>query len=123
MSDWEVLSSASSRTPHVDLIPHDAQGCRGCRWFEVRLSRKFANDLIWEYRVELVGRTRVVDEVDRIRVEYTTSPRAIVDYLAMGEPSRRYIPKVSRKILHEAGEIDEAIIDALDDFDEIAGAR
>jgi hypothetical protein len=76
-----------------------------------------------EYRIELIGRTRVEGEVDRIRVEYTTSARAIVDYLTMGEPDRRYIPKVSRKVLHEAGEIDEAIADALDDFDEIAGAR
>jgi hypothetical protein len=111
---WLVLSSASSRKEHVDLIPHDPQGCQGCRWFETRLSRR--DD---EYRIEMIGRTRVEGEVDRIRVEYTTSPGAIIDYLAMGEPGRRYIPKVSRKVLHEAGDIDEDIIDALDDFDAV----
>jgi hypothetical protein len=67
----------------------------------------------------MIGRSRVEGEVDRIRVEYTTSPGAIIDYLAMGEPGRRYIPKVSRKVLHEAGDIDEDIIDALDDFDAV----
>jgi hypothetical protein len=71
----------------------------------------------------MIGRSRVQGEVDRVRVEYTTAAGAIVDYLSMGEPGRRYIPKVSRKVLHEAGEIDEDIIDALDAFDEIAGAR
>lgn len=119
---WETLSAASSWTGHIDTT-HDVQGCRGCRWFEVRLSRR-PTDIVddeqqIEYRVELVGRTRVLGEVDRVRVEYTTSPGAIIDYLAMGEPGRRYIPKVSRKVLHEAGEIDEAIIDALDDFDSV----
>jgi hypothetical protein len=119
---WLILASASSRTEHSNTR-HDAQGCRGCRWFEVRLSSR-ATDIIddeqqIEYRVELVGRTRVEGEVDRVRVEYTTSPRAIVDYLAMGEPDRRYIPKVSRKVLHEAGDIDEEILDALDAFDTV----
>jgi hypothetical protein len=122
---WLILASASSRTEHPS-DEHDARSCRGCRWFEVRLSRRPKlepdDDDEIEYRIEMVGRTRVEGEVDRIRVEYTTSPGAIVDYLTMGEPGRRYIPKVSRKVLHEAGDIDETIGDALDYFDEINGA-
>ena len=123
---WLVLSTASSRTDHPNKL-HDAQGCQGCRWFEVRLSSR-PTDIVddeqqIEYRVEMIGRSRVQGEVDRVRVEYTTAAGAIVDYLSMGEPGRRYIPKVSRKVLHEAGEIDEDIIDALDALDEIAGAR
>jgi hypothetical protein len=74
----------------------------------------------WEYRLEIVGRSIVPQEVDRFRVETTTSAHAVVDFLAMGDPGHRYIPKVSRMVLHEAADRDEAIAEALDDFDAIS---
>jgi hypothetical protein len=52
----------------------------------------------------------------------STSPHAIIDFLAMGEPGRRYIPKVSRKVLHESGDVDSALADALDDFDTVTAS-
>jgi len=65
----------------------------------------------------MTGKSAIPGEVDRIRTETTTSAHAVVDFLAMGERGRRYIPKISRKILHEAADIDRNIGDALDDFD------
>lgn len=125
--DWTPLSSASSRTEHTCRFSGE-KGCRGCRWFETRLySRPYAypgsadqpdsND--WEYKLEIIGRSIVPGEVDRIRTEYTTSANAVVDFLALGEPGHRYVPKVSRMVLHEAADIDQAIGDAIDDFDMI----
>lgn len=67
----------------------------------------------------MTGKSVVPGEVDRIRVETTTSANAVIDFLAMGDPGRRYLPKVSRKALHEASEIDEALGDAMDDFDSL----
>lgn len=125
MSDWTSLSSASSRTEHT-CNSRGEKGCRGCRWFETRLyyrpyvSVGFEDGTDPEYKLELVGRSIVDGEVDRFRVETTTSAHAVVDFLAMGEPGHRYIPKISRLVLHEAADIDEAIADALDDFDLIA---
>jgi hypothetical protein len=71
----------------------------------------------WEYKLEIVGRSIVPGEVDRFRVETTTSAHAVVDFLALGEPGHRYVPKISRMVLHEAADRDEAIAEALDDFD------
>lgn len=119
---WVALSSASSLRADHTCANRGDHGCRRCRWFEVRLYRRRRPDepsVPWEYKVELIGRTTVVGEVDRVRVETTTSPHAIVDFLALGDPGKRYIPKVSRKALHEAGDQDEAIADALDDFDTV----
>jgi hypothetical protein len=70
-----------------------------------------------EYRLEIIGRSIVTGEVDRIRTEHTSSAHAVVDFLALGEPGHRYIPKISRMVLHEAADLDEAIAEALDDFD------
>jgi hypothetical protein len=114
------LSSASSALPDHSCQRVGDRGCQRCRWFEVRLHRRRKPDdpgIPYEYKVELIGRSTVPGEVDRFRVETTTSPNAIVDYLAMGEPRNRYIPKVSRKALHEAADIDEDLGAALDDFD------
>jgi hypothetical protein len=72
-----------------------------------------------QYKVEMIGRTVVPGETDRYRTETSTSPHAIVDFLAMGEPGRRYVPKVSRKVLHEAGDLDNDLAHALDDFDTV----
>lgn len=117
MSDWQTLSSASSRTEHTCRSVGE-RGCRGCRWFETRLHRtQIGED--FEYKLEIIGRSIVPGEVDRIRTEYTTSANAVVDFLALGEPGHRYVPKVSRMVLHEAADIDQAIGDAIDDFDTI----
>ncbi len=114
MSDWRKLSSASSRRDsHTCSYPGES-GCRACRWFETRILGN--GD---EYRVEMIGKSIVSGEVDRVRVETTSSPNAVVDLLAMGEPHRRYIPKVSRIALHEAADYDSALGDALDDFDAV----
>jgi hypothetical protein len=72
-----------------------------------------------EYKVEMIGRSAVPGETDRFRTETTTSPHAIVDFLAMGEPGNRYIPKISRKVLHEAADLDSRLGAALDDFDSV----
>ncbi len=124
MSDWTSLSSASSRTAHT-CNSRGEKGCRGCRWFETKLYRQamsvvLGDDPEFEYRLEIVGRSIVPQEVDRFRVETTTSAHAVVDFLAMGDPGHRYIPKVSRMVLHEAADRDEAIAEALDDFDAIS---
>lgn len=135
--DWTPLSSASSRTEHTCRSTGE-KGCRGCRWFETRLYRRdgflsdvmltmpdgrhVAPDATTEYKLEIIGRSIVPGEVDRIRTEYTTSANAVVDFLALGEPGHRYVPKVSRRVLHEAADLDEAIGDALDDFDLISAS-
>lgn len=119
---WIALSAASSLTPDHSCSSRGERGCRRCRWFEVRLYRRRRPDepaTQWEYKVELIGKTQVIGEVDRVRVETTTSPHAIVDFLALGSPGSRYVPKVSRKALHEAGDKDQALADALDDFDTV----
>jgi hypothetical protein len=67
----------------------------------------------------MVGMSIMPGETDRIRTETTSSPHAVIDFLAMGEPRNRYIPKVSRKAIHEAADIDQALGDALDDFDTV----
>ena len=107
---WQLLSQAST------------QDSGRSRWFEVSLSRRQSPatiDDLWQYRVVMTGKSIVPGEIDRIRTETTTSPHAIVDFLAMGDPRNRYIPKASRKALHEAADIDRAIGDALDDFDTV----
>ena len=71
------------------------------------------------YQVEMIGRSIVPGETDRPRVETTTSPHAVVDFLAMGDPAARYVPKISRMCLHEAGDLDQGLADALDDFDSV----
>jgi hypothetical protein len=91
-------------------------GCKGCRWFAVRLSK---NDETDEYGVEMWGMTIVQNESNRYRTEQTTSPHAVIDFLAMGDPAARYVPKISRKALHEAGDLDQGLADALDDFDSV----
>lgn len=75
----------------------------------------------YAYKVEMVGRSTVPGEEDRVRIETTTSPHAVIDFLTMGNPATRYVPKISRKALHEAGDRDQGIADALDDFDSMAG--
>lgn len=115
---WQTLSSASSVSTH-NCRGADRQGCRGCRWFETKLSRRATRDDRLEYRVETVGRSLVPGEVDRFRTEVTTSPHAVVDFLAMGNPHNRYIPKISRKVLHEAADLDSRLGEALDDFDTV----
>lgn len=112
--DWNRLGAVSSRTDHTCRGVVGTKGCRGCRWFETRLSSRGV-----DYRLEIIGKSLVPGEVDRIRVETTTSAHAVVDFLSLGEPGKRYIPKVSRKLLHEAAELDEDIGDALDDFDSV----
>jgi hypothetical protein len=102
---WKLLSKADTN----DGRP---------RWFEIKLFKRVIEDRV-EYRVEMIGKSVVNGETDRIRTETTTSPHAVIDFLAMGEPRSRYIPKVSRKALHEAGDIDQALADALDDFDTV----
>lgn len=123
MSEWTVLSQASSHSTHTCNGFRGAGGCRGCRWFEVRISRQDTytefGELIYQYDVEMVGRSIVHGEEDRVRVETTTSPHAVIDYLTMGDPASRYIPKISRQSLHEAGDRDQGIADALDDFDSL----
>ena len=107
---WQLLSQAST------------QNSGRPRWFEIKLSRRQSPrtiDDLWEYRVEMVGKSSMPHEIDRLRTETTTSPHAVIDFLAMGEPHNRYIPKVSRKALHEAADIDEALGEALDDFDTV----
>lgn len=96
-------------------------GCRGCRWFEVRLSRRELEDspYIFEYQVEMIGRSVVRGETDRVRVETTTSPHAVIDFLALGPPAAQYVNKTARKALHEAGDLDQGLADALDDFDSV----
>jgi hypothetical protein len=81
------------------------------------MSVVLGDDPDFEYKLEIVGRSIVPGEVDRFRVETTTSAHAVVDFLAMGEPGHRYVPKISRMVLHEAADRDEAIAEALDDFD------
>lgn len=103
---WQLLSKADTNDGRA-------------RWFEVRLFRRDAEDSPTEYRVEMIGKSRVPGETDRLRTEVTTSPHAVIDFLAMGEPHNRYVPKVSRKALHEAADIDGALSDALDDFDSV----
>lgn len=115
-TDWTLLAEADSFTGvHICDGKH-INGCRACRWFEVRLSRSDS-----EYKVEMVGHSKIPGEETRIRVEQTTSPHAVIDFLTMGEPGKRYIPKISRAALHEAGDIDQGLADALDDFDNMAG--
>jgi hypothetical protein len=122
VTDWQRLSSASSKTEHTCRFPGE-RGCRGCRWFETHLSRRpssiWSDAPDWEYRLEIAGRSSVPGETDRLRVETTSSAHAVVDFLALGQPDNRYIPKVSRMVLHEAADIDAAIGDAIDDFDMI----
>ncbi len=98
---WHVLSEASSENGNP-------------RWFEVQLSKRDE-----EYRVVMTGVSTIPGETNRVRTETTTSPHAVVDFLALGSPGSRYIPKVSRKALHEAGDRDQALADALDDFDTV----
>lgn len=118
---WERLSAGSSRTEHTHRAEGE-KGCRGCRWFETRLHRRWSEDHDdWEYKLEMIGRSSVEGEVDRIRTETTTSAHAVVDFLTLGEPDKRYLPKISRMILHEASDQDGAIATALDDFDEMRG--
>lgn len=102
---WQLLSEASSENGSP-------------RWFEVQLSNRLRNGQ-WEYRVVMTGRSTMPGETDRIRTETTTSAHAVVDFLALGTPGNRYIPKVSRKALHEAGDRDQSLADALDDFDSV----
>ena len=104
---WKLLSTASTKDNGRP------------RWFEISLFSRPIDDDRTEYRVEMVGKTTIRGEVDRPRTEKTTSAHAVVDFLAMGEPHNRYIPRVSRKALHEAGDIDQALADALDDFDSV----
>jgi len=116
---WELLSAGSSQTP-VHTCDHPGErGCRRCRWFEVRLHRRCVPDGDCEYKLEMIGRSTVRGEVDRIRTETTTSANAVVDFLALGEPHARYLPKVSRKVLHEAADEDEDLGNAIDDFDSV----
>lgn len=103
---WQLLSKAST------------QDSGRPRWFEIKLFKRLTNERV-EYRVEMIGKSIVKGETDRIRTETTTSAHAVVDFLAMGEPRNRYIPKVSRKALHEAADNDQALGDALDDFDTV----
>jgi hypothetical protein len=120
---WELLSQASSQSEHT-CTAHDKAGCRGCRWFEVALTRMPSETGgRMKYGVVIKGMSLLPGETDRIRQETSTSPHAIVDFLALGAPDRRYIPKVSRKALHEAADIDDALADALDDFDTVASSR
>ena len=98
---WQLLSEASSENGSP-------------RWFEVQLYNR--DD---EYKVVMTGRSTLPGETDRIRTETTTSAHAVVDFLALGGPGQRYIPKVSRKALHEAGDRDQSLADALDDFDSV----
>lgn len=106
---WELLSEANSHNTEA----HRRAMCN-CRWFEVQLSKR--GD---EYKVVMTGKSTIQGETDRVRTEVTTSPHAVVDFLAMGERGKRYVPKVSRKALHEAGDRDQALADALDDFDSL----
>lgn len=103
---WKLLSHASTKDSGRP------------RWFEISLFSRDQEGRT-QYRVEMVGKTIIPGETDRPRTETTTSPHAVVDFLAMGEPHNRYIPKVSRKALHEAADIDEALGEALDDFDSV----
>lgn len=98
---WQLLSEASSENGSP-------------RWFEVQLTKR--DDT---YKIVMTGRSTLPGETDRIRTETTTSPHAVVDFLALGSPGQRYIPKVSRKALHEAGDRDQSLADALDDFDSL----
>ena len=110
------LSEASSRIPRHSCSSPGEAGCRACRWFEVKIGLEDDGE---HYRIEMIGRSIVDGEVDRVRVERTTSANAVVDLLAMGEPGRRYIPKTSRIALHEAADIDDSLGEALDDFDSV----
>lgn len=119
MSTWERLSAASSQSPSHTCDKIGDRGCRKCRWFEVRLDYRPTGDYDTEYRVSMIGKSIVPGEVDRVRVEATTSANAVIDFLALGDPGRRYLPKVSRKALHEAADIDEVLGNAIDDFDSL----
>lgn len=103
---WQLLSSADTNDGRI-------------RWFEARLFRRVRDDDRFEYKVEMVGRSSARGETDRYRTETTTSPHAVVDFLAMGDPGNRYIPKISRKVLHEAADLDSRLGSALDDFDTV----
>lgn len=114
---WQLLAEANSHNTEA----HGNAMCN-CRWFEVSISRRFEDDVALgrpEYKVVMTGKSTIQYETDRIRTETTTSPHAVVDFLAMGERGKRYVPKVSRKALHEAGDIDKGLAEALDDFDSL----
>ncbi len=91
------------------------------RWFEVFIYVD-AND---EYIVHTVGRSLVVGETDRCRVERTSSPYDVIEILTVSVLSSRqasathgrraqapYVPRASARALAQAAEYDDGIQEA-----------
>jgi len=105
-----LTSNSSRRRPDQD------------RWTELSIYRADPADdpnlVAPVYTVEIVGRSCRPGEVDRTRVEATTSPHFVVDLCALrdkvtGVPT---LTAVGRKCLLEAAELDPALQAALDEF-------
>lgn len=99
----------------------DRRRCRACRWFEVTIEVNYtpgeASETSTRYKVVIVGRTRVPGEFDRVTIERTSSPSRVIEFLAIGRPGERRVPRVSRLALAEAREWSPALWDALLEFD------
>lgn len=88
------------------------------RWTELQLSRARCAGAA-TYRLVIVGRTTVDGEEDRVRVEETASAHVVVEALAplddrIGRPRLTWAGK---KTLLEAGEVDDDLATALEDFE------
>lgn len=111
------LGSSSSLRGHHNhegdfAQPGPATRCPACRWTEI--------DIVFDegterYVVVIQGKSRVPGEIDRCRVERTTSPLWVIETLHM--PQRRsggrpWLTKTATKAITEAARFDADIADA-----------
>lgn len=99
---------------HVSEFANASAGerCSACRWMEVTIVFDVAGE---QYIVVISGRSRVPGEIDRCRVERTTSPVWVIETLSMPQRRPGDTPKLSKTALRavtEAARFDADIADA-----------
>jgi hypothetical protein len=96
--------------------PGGDQRCSACRWMEVDIVYDEASE---EYAVVVQGRSAVPGEIDRCRVERTTSAIWVIETLQM--PKRRVIPKTAMRAITAAARFDADLADALARRQQVVG--
>lgn len=114
-----VLGRASSRRERHTHPPgtHPAHGerCSACRWMEVVILHDLAEpeDEDRVYAIVTEGKSVIQGETTRGRVERTTSPHWVVEYLSKRDgQGELYMPVVSKKAVAEAASRDPRLDDA-----------
>lgn len=98
-----ICGSADPRRITRDRNPQ----CSACRWFEVTLLQ--LTDAEREthggrFAVATVGRTIKEGEVTRCNVQYTDSPREIIEMLMSHKNGKSFLPAPAQRVLAQASD-------------------